>query len=84
MMLTVINGRRPALFHQPPETPRRPGRGTDLVEALLAYELYASWWADRIPFRWAQRLAARYFAWKVARKFERYRSKIEPAWEAGW
>lgn len=39
----------------------------------LDYEVRASWWAGWIGFEWGQTLASRYFAWKVNRKFRRYK-----------
>lgn len=38
----------------------------------LAYEVSSSWWAGMVSWKWAQDLAARYFAWKVKRKYNRY------------
>jgi len=37
---------------------------------LLRYELAGSdWWVSLISWGWAQTLVARYFAWKINRKF---------------
>ncbi len=48
----------------------------------LAYEVRASWWADSVPWNWLQTLAARYFAWKVGRKYRRYMSSHQQRLEA--
>lgn len=34
----------------------------------LNYEIRSSWWAGKISYIWAQKLAAIYFAWKVNSK----------------
>lgn len=47
-------------------------------EAILDYEVRASWWTPWFPFR---ELAGSYFAWKVRRKFRRYQAScLERKW----
>lgn len=47
------------------------------LSVFLDYEIRSSWWALWISWNWGQELSARYFAWKVTRKYARYRqSKI--------
>lgn len=43
-----------------------------LRKAILDYEVKSSWWAGWIGNPRLQTLAAKYFAWKVDRKFNRY------------
>jgi hypothetical protein len=46
--------------------------------ALLDYELYASyWWVSWISNEWLQEKAAKYFAWKVNRKYAAYQRGLE-------
>lgn len=44
---------------------------------IMAYEIHSSWWARLMPFRWAQKLGGKYFAWKVGRKYARYERSLE-------
>jgi len=44
---------------------------------LLDYEVFSSWWACLLSWDWAQGLAAKYFAWKVNRKYRRYEKSLE-------
>lgn len=44
---------------------------------ILAYEVRASWWAGYLSANWMQKLAARYFVWKVERKYARYKKSME-------
>lgn len=39
---------------------------------LLLYEIASSWWACYISWNWVQELAAKYFVWKVERKYNRW------------
>ena len=39
---------------------------------ILLYEISASWWAGFIGATWGRELGAKYFAWKVRRKYARY------------
>lgn len=41
-------------------------------KVILDYEIKSSWWAGWIGNPKLQFLAAKYFAWKVNRKFNRY------------
>lgn len=41
-------------------------------EAILHYEVKSSWWAGKISNPILQQLSAKYFAWKVNRKYKRY------------
>jgi hypothetical protein len=38
----------------------------------LDYEIGASWWACRVRWKPLQILAAKYFTWKVRRKYRRW------------
>lgn len=49
------------------------------IKSVLDYELRASWWASWISNTHLQDLVARYFAWKVKRKFSRYQDSKQ--WE---
>lgn len=49
----------------------------ELKIEILRYEIFSSWWNGWIGFNWAQDLTARYFAWKVVRKFNIYLKAIE-------
>jgi len=42
------------------------------IEVFVDYEVRASWWVQWVSWAWLQHLAARYFAWKVKRKYRRY------------
>jgi hypothetical protein len=42
------------------------------MKIFLDYEIRSSWWAELIWFTWGQDLAAKYFAWKVQRKYNKY------------
>jgi hypothetical protein len=46
-------------------------------EHLLVWEIHSSWWASWIWWEWGQRLAARYFAKKVNRKWKRFMRSME-------
>lgn len=39
---------------------------------MLDYEVFSSLWPAWIPWPWLQKLASRYFAWKVNRKLARF------------
>ncbi len=41
-------------------------------EDILLYETHASWWTGWCYGDFLQTLAAKYFAWKVRRKYRRY------------
>lgn len=48
----------------------------------LDYEIRASWWACWIRWKPLQHLTARYFAWKVRRKYNRwFDSKFDAAYK---
>lgn len=47
---------------------------------FLDYEVRSSWWASRIGWGWAQKLSAKYFSWKVKRKYTRY--KTSKMWDS--
>lgn len=49
------------------------------LSVLLDYEIRSSWWASWIGWNWGQKLSGSYFAWKVKRKYARY--KKSKAWE---
>ncbi len=40
---------------------------------ILDYEIRASWWASWISIGWMKNLASKYFAWKITRKYRRYK-----------
>jgi hypothetical protein len=47
------------------------------LHTFVEYEVRASWWASWISWDWGQYLVAKYFAWKIKKKYERYKnSKI--------
>lgn len=43
---------------------------------IVDYESRASWWICKISSPWGQRLVAKYLAWKVNRKWERYQKSL--------
>jgi hypothetical protein len=45
----------------------------NLSLTLLEYEVKSSWWVRFVHWEFAQRLAAKYFAWKTERKYKRYK-----------
>lgn len=45
----------------------------DEMKKILRYEVYGSWWASFIFAGWMQKLSGSYFAWKVNRKYNRYK-----------
>lgn len=47
-----------------------------IVDAVN-YETRASWWAEWISIEWMQEVAARWFVWKVRRKYRRYEVSLE-------
>ena len=49
------------------------------LSVFLDYEIRSSWWASWIGWSWGQELSGRYFAWKVKRKYARY--KQSKVWE---
>lgn len=42
------------------------------ITQALTYEIKSSWWASKISNKFLSRLAGRYFAFKVKRKYDRY------------
>ncbi|MBX0290969.1 hypothetical protein K3G63_10995 [Hymenobacter sp. HSC-4F20] len=44
---------------------------------ILKYEVHASWWAPLISNNFLQRLAGKYFAWKVNRKWDAYNKSLK-------
>ena len=42
------------------------------IQDFLDYEIRSSWWASLVWWKWGQDFAARYFAWKTKRKYNRY------------
>jgi hypothetical protein len=45
----------------------------ELKSVILDYEVKASWWANWISCKYGHSLAGKYFAWKVCRKFKRWK-----------
>jgi len=45
------------------------------LSIFLDYEISSSWWASWIGWNWGQELAGKYFAWKVKRKYARYKQR---------
>lgn len=41
-------------------------------QEILYYEVAACWWAEWMSLPFLQEIAAKYFAWKVNRKYDRY------------
>lgn len=58
-----------------------PGIGGNLLTRtdLLKYEIYSAWWTGFALPKVLQELAAKYFAWKVTRKYARYLRGLEIA-----
>lgn len=50
---------------------------------ILEYEAAASWWAKDVGWPPLQKLASRYFAWKVNRKYRRYLAAVEQRKQLG-
>lgn len=46
-------------------------------DEILDYEVCTSWWAEWIGNDFLQGLVAKYFAWKVNRKYNRYLHCLE-------
>jgi hypothetical protein len=44
---------------------------------ILDYEVHSSWWAGYISNPRLQFLAGTYFAWKVRRKYRRYKVSLD-------
>jgi len=47
------------------------------IKILLDYELIGSWWVCYISWGWVQKIIAKYFAWKTARKYSRCKEFLE-------
>jgi hypothetical protein len=43
---------------------------------FLEYEVKSSRWAYLIGWDWLQKISGRYFAWKVSRKYARYKQAM--------
>lgn len=43
------------------------------VRQVLDYEVRSSWWACSINNNWLQNMVGKYFAYKVRRKYKRYK-----------
>lgn len=41
-------------------------------KCFLDYEIASSFWASLVWWSWGQDICARYFAWKVTKKYDRY------------
>lgn len=44
---------------------------------ILDYEVRSTTWAAYISWEWLQDIAAKYFAWKVNLKFDRYETSMK-------
>lgn len=44
-----------------------------LWHLFLWYEVAGTWWAKYLDWGWAQTIAGKYFAWKVKRKYKRFK-----------
>lgn len=42
------------------------------IKTFIDYEVRSSRWASKVSAPWLQKLAGKYFAWKVKRKYDRY------------
>lgn len=49
-----------------------PSTGIPRMQIFFDYEIRGTWWVGFIWFTWGQNLAAKYFAWKVRKKYNRY------------
>jgi hypothetical protein len=49
----------------------------ELRTIILDYEVSSSWWAGWIGGELAQAVSAKYFAWKVKRKFASYMKSVD-------
>ena len=49
------------------------------LSVFLDYEIRSSCWAGWIGWNWGQEISGKYFAWKVKRKYARY--KQSKMWE---
>ena len=47
-----------------------------LIRDILMYEIHSHWFASRVSNRFLQSLLGKYFAWKVSRKYKRYRESM--------
>jgi len=45
---------------------------TILIRDALMYEIHSHWFAPHVSNPFLQKLLAKYFAWKVSRKYRRY------------
>ena len=46
-------------------------------EDFLNYEIRGTWWPRWIGFSWGQKIAGKYFAFMVRRKYVRYKKSME-------
>lgn len=46
----------------------------------LEYEVHSSWWAGWISNTYITDLTIKYFAWKVSRKYKRYKHNMAMKW----
>lgn len=44
---------------------------------FLEYEVFGSWWTGYIFAGWMQTLAGKYFAWKMLKKYNRYKNALK-------
>jgi len=44
---------------------------------ILNYEVHSHWLASYVWFSWGQDVLSRYFAWKVRRKYKRYKASLD-------
>jgi len=50
---------------------------SELKQLLLDYEVHSAyWWASWIGSDYLQTLIARYFVWKMERKYKRYKAAL--------
>lgn len=49
------------------------------IKSIIDYEIKSSWWASSVSNPYLQDLGGKYFAWKVKRKYGRY--KLNKMWE---
>lgn len=47
------------------------------LDMIIEYEVRSSWWTPYVSWKWGQELAGSYIAWKVKRKYRRYKKSIE-------
>jgi tRNA A22 N-methylase len=58
----------------PQEDPKTILKESATIYQILEYEIFSSRFARKISFEFGQTLSAKYYAWKVKRKYKRYKN----------